>query len=130
MYMQMVDVNSSAVTTNYSIMEIYSSVSTNTCGNGAPTPQTCITTGPTFCQGCTGGEFSDTMAVTTGTNFNYCSSINPTILAGNCGFSLTSTWSMCSSGLANNVWTSARVTGSKNITVNNTTRYTPGTNLF
>jgi hypothetical protein len=130
MYMQTVGVDSAVLTTNYGVQESFSALSANTCGNGAATPATCHYSGPTFCSGCTGGEFSDTMAVATGTNFNYCSTVAPATLAANCGYSVTSTWKMCSDGMTNGIWTYNGVTKSLNITVNNTVHYNPGTILY
>jgi hypothetical protein len=131
MNMQLVDQNSIAVVTNYSNYEKpFINMTTNTCGNGQPTPAICFSTGPTkFCTTCGTGQFNDTMAVTTSNSQGqFCSTVNPTILAGNCGFSLTSTWAMCSNGLTNNVWTSTRGTYSKSVIVNgNSSTIPPGT---
>jgi hypothetical protein len=131
MYMQLVAVDNTPLTVdNYWVGESFSSVSANSCGNPTPAPASCHVTGITFCAGCTNGEYSDTMAVSSGTNFNFCSGINPTILAGNCGYSVTSSWSMCGDGLTNSVWTYNGLTQSNIIHVNNTTKYTPGTILY
>ena len=130
MNMQLVDVNSVNVTTNYSTKELpFTGQSSNTCLNGMPAPAFCFSAGPTqFCTNCGPGQFNDTMAVSSGTNFNYCSTVNPTLLANNCGYTLTSTWAMCSSGLVNSIWTSTRGTFSKNVSVSgNTTMFNPGT---
>jgi hypothetical protein len=126
-YMQLVDVNNVNVTTNYFTYETFPSMGYNTCGNGSPNPQSCISTGPTFCQGCTGGQFSDTLSVAGGGGSgNFCNSgINPT---SGCGFSSTSSWGMCSNSLNNTVWTDPRQTNSNKIWIENqAANWPPGT---
>jgi len=130
-HMQIIDVNNAVLTTNYAVHETFSAQSSNTCGSGNAVGAMCQTSGPTFCLNCTGGEFSDTMSVVhPDVNGNFCSAVNPATLASNCGYSITSTWGMCSNGLTNGIWTYNGVTKSLNITVNNTTHYNPGTMLF
>ena len=131
-HQQLVAVDNTPLTaSNYWVGESFSSLSTNTCGNGAASPEGCLVTGPTFCAGCTTGEFSDTMAVVhANTSNQFCSTINPTILAGNCGYSVTSSWSMCGDGLTNTVWTYNGVTKSVNVYVNGIYQYSQGTILY
>jgi hypothetical protein len=124
------DVNSALVQQNYYTMETYSNPTspTSSCPspwNVAPKASGCGLTTTGYCPTCT-GAWTDTLSVTGESSF--CTSgISP---ASGCGFSETSTWSMCSFGLANAVWTSVRSTLSNNITVaGNSGQYPTGTIL-
>jgi hypothetical protein len=116
MQMQLVDSNGNSVTIPYSVQEAYTNLTTNTCNNGTPVASSCTATAS--------GVFLDSMSVTK----NQCNS--GIAQSSGCGFNLTSTWSMCSNGMTNNVWTSTRATKSNSVLVNNqATIYNPGTQL-
>jgi hypothetical protein len=123
MQMQIVTANGTAYTSNLSISEAYSNLTTNTCGNGQPVASSRATT-------VNGGEFLETMAVA-GSSGNFCGPYSPAITqSSGCGFSLTSTWSACSLGYSNSLWTSTRGTYSNSVAVNGTTTlYTVGAQL-
>jgi hypothetical protein len=132
-HLQMVAVNNTVLNqSNYAVQESFSAQSANTCGNGNAAPATCHFSGPAFCSGCTTGEYSDTMSIVHDSGGGaFCSTTIPAAtVAANCGYSLTSTWKMCSDGLTNGIWTYNGVTKSLNITVNNTQNYNDGTILY
>lgn len=114
---QVVDINNKGITLG-SVKESYSNLSTNTCNNGDPRPSSCMPLD-------IGGQFLDSMAV----SMDIC---NPGFDRNNgCGFTLTSTWSMCSGTAQNNIWTSTRDTRSNTVKVNGQTNaFPPGTQLF
>ena len=115
MQMQVVDSNNNAVKSAFSIQESFSNLSANTCGNGNPAPSSCAAAD-------TGGKFLDTMAVSS----NLCNS--GISQSSGCGFSLTSTWSICSGSTNNTIWTSPRDVRSNSISVNGqSTKYNAGT---
>jgi hypothetical protein len=124
----LVDINSVLVQQNYSTVEHYSNPTSpiSSCPapwNVPPQASGCALTTTGYCPTCT-GAWTDTLAVAN----NFCTSGIPQ--SSGCGFSETSAWYMCSNGLANAVWLSARTTLSNNITVNaNSGQYTPGTIL-
>jgi hypothetical protein len=115
---QVVDANNSNVTKGLSVAESYSNLSSNSCGNGSPSPSSCAAAD-------SGGKFLDSMAVTS----NLCnSSIQQ---SSGCGFTLTSTWSICSGTTHNAIWTSSRETRSNNVKVNGSSSvYSSGTYLY
>jgi hypothetical protein len=124
MVLQLVNGSNTALTTNPSIVETYSGMTTNTCGNGSPIPSPCAATANV--NGFTGNsQFMDTMSVSQ----NFCGSgISQN---SGCGYSQTSTWALCGSGLTNNIWTSPRTTLSNGVTVNsNSTTFPTGTQLY
>lgn len=124
MTMQLADVNNHPVTVNYGTAESFSPAApTNTCPpHVSPKPSACGFTATNYCPTCT-GAWTDTLDVQ-GTN--YCGTTIPQ--TPSCGFSETSTWSMCYYGLTNSVWTSARQTLSNGITVSgNSTQFSTGT---
>lgn len=114
---QVVDINNNNITSG-SVKESYSNLSTNTCNNGAPNPSSCASLD-------TGGQFLDSMAV----SGNLCNSgINRN---SGCGFTVTSTWSICSGTAQPNIWRSTRETRSNTVKVNGQEAVFPaGTQLF
>jgi len=114
---QVVDINNNDITSG-SVKESYSNLSANTCNNGTPSPSPCEPLD-------TGGQFLDSMGV----SGNLCNSG----IARNsgCGFTLTSTWSMCNGTVQNNIWKSTRETRSNTVKVNGQVNaFPPGTQLF
>lgn len=106
MQMQVVDTNGTPIGTIFSTKEAFSPNNIlNTCGNGLPVPSSCAAEDA-------GGSFIDTMDV----SGNFCTS--GIKQSSGCGYSLTSTWSMCSNGFTNNIWTSPRTTLSNTVEVN------------
>jgi hypothetical protein len=119
MLMQVVDSAGNPIADDTSIAEAFSSMSTNTCGNGSPEASSCAPTGN--CIPCNVGQFLDSLAV----SGNLCNS--GISQSSGCGFSLTSTWSQCAGG-TRGLWTSPRVTRSNSISVNgSTSKYSAGT---
>lgn len=111
------------ITTSQPVAESFSGMTSNTCtpNYGQPVPSACAAT--------SSGVFLDTQSVAGIPNnpSGFCVSETP---AG-CGFSLTSTWAACGSGLANNIWTSPRVVHNNSNTMNgNTTGFPTGTQLY
>jgi hypothetical protein len=115
---QVVDINNNSVTSAFSVEESYSNLITNTCGNNNPVASPCEPAD-------TGGQFLDTMAVSS----DFC---NSGISQGSgCGFSLTSTWKICSGTNHTPIWTSTRDTRSNSVKVNGqTASYAAGTYLY
>lgn len=111
MQMQVVDSAGNAIANDVSIVEAFSNMSNNTCGNGSPVASSCA---PTGCVGCDVGQFLDTLAV----SGNLCNS--GISQSSGCGFSLTSTWSLCAGG-TQTLWNSPRITNSNSISVNGST---------
>ena len=115
---QLVTGSNQPITSNLPVGETYLNLTSNTCGNGSPVPSSCAATE-------NGGQFEDTMSV----SGNFCGS--GISRSSGCGFSLTSIWSACRSGLTNNVWTSPRTTLSNKVTMNgNSTQFATGTQLY
>lgn len=107
-----------SITSPMSVAESYSNLSTNTCDpSKTPTASACAPADA-------GGQFLDSMAVSD----NLCNSgINRD---SGCGFTLTSTWSICSGTAHNSIWTSTRETRSNSVKVNGqTANYAAGTYL-
>jgi hypothetical protein len=115
MQMQLVDKSGTPIITNPSIQENFSNQTNTTCGNNNPTPSSCAPTGPAV------GQFLDSMSVSN----DLCNSgIEQN---SGCGFSLTSTWSLCG-GSTGTLWTSPRIVKSNSVSVNgSTSKYDPGT---
>jgi len=109
MQMQAVDSNKNPVPQDVYIQEAQSPPNpTNSCpSGGSPVPSSCALTGNVGGV----GQFLDSMTV----NKNLCVA-KGSVPAG-CGFSVTSTWSACSSSGTNNLWVSPRVTHSDSVTV-------------
>lgn len=102
----------------FSVKESFSNLSTNSCGNGNPVPSSCAAAD-------TGGQFLDTMAV----SGNLCNS--GISQSSGCGFTVNSTWSICSGTTQNAIWRSTRETRSNSIKVNGqSSQYQPGTYLY
>lgn len=115
---QVVDSNNNNVTSGFSVKESYSNLSTNTCGNGNSVPSSCAPAD-------SGGKFLDTMAV----SGNLCNS--GISQSSGCGFTQTSTWSVCSGTVQNNIWTLTRETRSNTVKVNGQSSvYPAGTYLY
>src|ERR1041385_5435907 len=113
---QIVDASNKKITTSTSVSETYSNLTTNTCHNGNPVPSSCAPTQR--------GTFIDSMAVTQ----TLCNStIDP---SSGCGYTLTSTWSVCSGSPQPDVWTYNGETRSNLIKVNNSTQFAKGTYLY
>lgn len=107
-----------------SIVESVSNLSTNTCGNGAPSI-TSQCQPPISASGPSGnGQFLDMMSVSQ-------ASCNSGISqSSGCGYSSISTWSLCGA-LTNSFWHSPRVIHSNNIKVNgNTTNFKQGIIIY
>jgi hypothetical protein len=103
MEMQVVSADNQPIVVPTSVAEVYSGLTTNTCGNGQPIASAC--------EAANSGQFIDSMAV----SGNLCSSgINQ---SSRCGFSLTSTWSACGTSGNKTLWVSDRVTLSNEIEV-------------
>lgn len=110
MQLQIVDTNNKPVKTNLSVQEQFSNQTANTCPGGAlPIQASCQ---PTI----NGGTWVDTMTVSSAGGLGCSAGI--TDYGDACGYSHTSTWSACSNGLTNNLWTSPRNTSSDSVTVN------------
>ena len=115
---QLVDASGNNINDNLSVAEGYTNLTTNTCGNGTPVPSSCA---PTV----SGGQWTDGMAV----SGNLCGS--GISQSSGCGYSLTSTWSMCSNHFSNSPFSYNGVTLSNSVSVNgNTSFYSPGTQLY
>jgi hypothetical protein len=117
MQVQVVDSSNTDVTTAFSVKETFANLSTNTCGNGNAQPASCAAAD-------TGGKFLDTMTV----SGNLCGSgISQN---SGCGFTVESTWSICSGTAHPNIWKSTRETRSNLVKVNNqSSSYSAGTIL-
>jgi hypothetical protein len=117
MRVQVVDSTNADVTTAFSVKETYANLSSNTCNNGNPQASGCAPAD-------TGGKFLDSMAV----SGNLCGS--GISQSSGCGFTLNSTWSICSGTAQNNIWTSSRETRSNIVKVNGqSSSYSAGTIL-
>jgi hypothetical protein len=110
MQMQVVDSNKNPVPQDVYIQEAQSPANpTNSCPNGgSPIRASCALTGNVGGV----GQFLDSMTV-----YKSLCVAKGSVPAG-CGFSVTSTWSACSSSGTNNLWVSPRVTHSDSVTVN------------
>jgi hypothetical protein len=121
MEMQVVDPNGNPLvgtSSNPSIQEAFSNLSSNSCGNGSPIPSACAPTDPN-------SEFLDTMSVAK----SLCGF--GIVQGSGCGYTLTSTWSVCGGSGSNAIWTSPRTTQSNQIVVNGkSTQWPVGTPLF
>jgi hypothetical protein len=117
MKVQVVDSTNTDVTTAFSVKETFANLSSNTCGNGNPQPEGCAPAD-------TGGTFLDSMTV----SGNLCNSgISQT---SGCGFTVDSTWSICSGTAQNAIWKSSRETRSNIVKVNGqSSSYSAGTIL-
>ena len=105
------------VTTAFSVKETYANQSSNTCNNGTSQPSSCAPAD-------TGGTFLDSMAVSS----NICNS--GISQSSGCGFTLDSTWSICSGTAHPDIWKSTRETRSNIVKVNGqSSSYTAGTIL-
>jgi hypothetical protein len=117
MQVQVVDSTNADVTTSFSVKETFANLSTNTCGNGNPQPSGCAPAD-------TGGKFLDSMAV----SGNLCGS--GITQSSGCGFTVDSTWSICSGTAQNAIWKSSRETRSNIVKVNGqSSSYNAGTIL-
>lgn len=117
MKMRVVDANGNAIPGGPSIAESFNPAQpSNSCGNGSPIPAACAPTA-------SDATFIDSMAVSK----NLCNSgINR---SSGCGYSQTSTWSLCGGLGTNNLWVSPRTTLSNLVTVDgNSTKFAAGTN--
>jgi hypothetical protein len=103
MQMQVVDATDHAFRNTTSVKETYSNLTNNTCGNGQPVPSACSPAAS--------GEFIDSMGVSQ----NLCSS--GIKQSSGCGYSLTSTWSTCSTSGSKTLWVSPRVTKSNSVKI-------------
>jgi len=114
---QIVDQGGQKITTQTSVAEGFSNLSANSCGNGSPSPWPCTATQR--------GTFIDSMAVS---DHIHCDSA---ISRGSgCGYTLTSTWSVCSGSSHPAIWTYNGETRSNLVKVNNTTQIQKGTALY
>ncbi len=96
-----------------SVEEAFANLTTNTCpSSGAPSPAGCDVLGPTSQQGVGPGQFRDGMTV----RVPPCGGTTITPSSG-CGYTLTSTWRMCS-GSTINIWTYDGETKSNGVKVN------------
>jgi hypothetical protein len=118
---QIVNKHNVDVTSNISVEESFTNLTENTCNNGAPTPSPCEATGGNF----GAGQFLDSMAVTE----NLCGSgINRNF---GCGYTVTSTWSVCGGGARKAIWKYNGETRSNIVRVNGQAgRIADGTPLF
>ncbi len=116
------------VTSNISVEESFTNLTQNTCGNGVPQPEPCQPTGG----GRFGpGQFLDSMAVAgnDGTEQSLCTSgINRD---SGCGYTVTSTWSVCGGGARKAIWKYNGETRSNIVRVDGKAgRIADGTHLF
>jgi hypothetical protein len=105
------------VTTAFSVKESFANQTSNTCGNGNANPEPCAPAD-------TGGTFLDSMTV----SGNLCNS--GISQSSGCGFTVESTWSICSGTARPNIWKSTRETKSNMVKVNGqSSSYSAGTIL-
>lgn len=117
MKVQVVDSTNANVTSAFSVKESFANLTTNTCGNGNAQPEGCAAAD-------TGGTFLDSMTVTG----NLCNS--GISQSSGCGFSVDSTWSICSGTAKPNIWKSSRDVRSNLVKVNGqSSSYSAGTIL-
>jgi|GEM_PF-2322661 len=116
--LQIVDSSGKKITTRPWIAESFANVSSNSCQNGAPQPWGCS-------QADTGATFIDSMSVTPQI---HCDSTIPR--GSSCGYTLTSTWSVCAGGFQPAVWTYDGETRSDLIHVNGLIHIDNGSELF
>ena len=117
MKVQVVDSTSTNVTSAFSVKESFANQSSNTCGNGNAQPEGCAPAD-------TGGTFLDSMTV----SGNLCNS--GISQSSGCGFTVESTWSICSGTARPNIWKSTRETRSNIVKVNGqSSSYSAGTIL-
>jgi hypothetical protein len=103
---QIVDRNNRDITTG-AVEEVFANLTTNTCGNGAPQPAVCQVVDVFGL-----GRFTDIMTVSQ----NSCGS--GISQSSGCGYTLTSTWKMCSVGQSMNIWKYNGETRSNRVWVN------------
>ncbi len=124
---QVVSSGNVAITTaDMATEESFTGLTTNTCGNGAPTPSSCGTTGMSE------GRFIDTMTVSAGSPFGSFCNTGITASSG-CGYTLTSTWRVCGgTGIGHaDIWRYNGETRSNVVKVNGESAvYSPGTQLY
>lgn len=117
MKVQVVDNTNANVTSAFSVKESFANLSTNTCGNGNPQPEGCAPAD-------TGGTFLDSMTV----SGSLCNS--GISQSSGCGFTVDSTWSICSGTAHPNIWKSSREVRSNLVKVNGqSSSYNAGTIL-
>jgi hypothetical protein len=115
--MQVVDTNNHALGKDVYIQETQSPAQPqNSCPNGgSPVPASCALTGTTGV-----GQFLDNMSV------NRALCVAQGSVPAGCGFSVTSTWSACSTSGSNTLWVSPRVTHSDSVTLDGRLPKWPG----
>lgn len=117
MKVQVVDSTNTNVTRAFSVKESFANLTTNTCGNGNAQPEGCAAAD-------SGGAFLDSMTV----SGNLCNS--GISQSSGCGFSVDSTWSICSGTAHPAIWKSSRDVRSNLVKVNGqSSSYSAGTIL-